>query len=269
MSTTKEEVTLTNNLLRNLVLNDKERDPSRLAINSDVKTSTTAMIINPFMRRKRSKSLSSVNNNLFGGCSCDKKLSRVRNVTQFKSYTKNNKKILREPVLKLFYSNVICCCDDKKDDDVYKADCQQYDKDCIKHKLFGSCNGKEPNFRTIVNACKQLSLANANDGVQDYLLPSFQGIRLDLDRKHRQNNTDSDTNVTNWSQPSTSCCTNTNCSTINCTGTNCVSNSSCSQQARMSASPPCDITIDELASYFETFVHIPKKMSSMAEMMYI
>ncbi|XP_013190541.1 uncharacterized protein LOC106134940 [Amyelois transitella] len=42
--------------------------------------------------------------------------------------------------------------------------------------------------------------------------------------------------------------------------------SSCSQQA---LNPPCDITIDELASYFETLVHIPKKMSSMAEMMYI
>lgn len=41
---------------------------------------------------------------------------------------------------------------------------------------------------------------------------------------------------------------------------------SCSQQA---LNPPCDITIDELASYFETLVHIPKKMSSMAEMMYI
>lgn len=41
---------------------------------------------------------------------------------------------------------------------------------------------------------------------------------------------------------------------------------SCSQQV---LNPPCDITIDELASYFETLVHIPKKMSSMAEMMYI
>lgn len=40
---------------------------------------------------------------------------------------------------------------------------------------------------------------------------------------------------------------------------------SCSQQA---LNPPCDVTIDELASYFETLVHIPKKMSSMAEMMY-
>lgn len=40
---------------------------------------------------------------------------------------------------------------------------------------------------------------------------------------------------------------------------------SCSQQA---LNPPCDVTIDELASYFETFVHIPKKMTTMAEMMY-
>lgn len=33
---------------------------------------------------------------------------------------------------------------------------------------------------------------------------------------------------------------------------------------------PCtdDITIDELASYFEDLVHIPKKMSDMAELMY-
>ncbi|XP_035905975.1 uncharacterized protein LOC118509461 [Anopheles stephensi] len=43
---------------------------------------------------------------------------------------------------------------------------------------------------------------------------------------------------------------------------------SCSQQARLNAMP-CDVTIDEMASYFETLVYIPKKMSSMAEMMYI
>lgn len=46
------------------------------------------------------------------------------------------------------------------------------------------------------------------------------------------------------------------------------SSSSCSQQVRMHSTNNCDVTIDELASYFETFVHIPKKMSSMAEMMY-
>lgn len=45
---------------------------------------------------------------------------------------------------------------------------------------------------------------------------------------------------------------------------------SCSQQARMTATGSCDdVTIDELASYFDVFVHIPKKMSHMAEMMYI
>ncbi|PSN44475.1 hypothetical protein C0J52_10950 [Blattella germanica] len=48
------------------------------------------------------------------------------------------------------------------------------------------------------------------------------------------------------------------------------SSQSCSQQARMTASGSCDdVTIDELASYFDVFVHIPKKMSHMAEMMYI
>lgn len=43
---------------------------------------------------------------------------------------------------------------------------------------------------------------------------------------------------------------------------------SCSQQAAGNATAD-DVTIDELACYFDTFVHIPKKMSSMAEMMYI
>lgn len=45
------------------------------------------------------------------------------------------------------------------------------------------------------------------------------------------------------------------------------SSNTCSVQARISP-PSCDITIGELASYFEEFVHIPKKMSHMAEMMY-
>ncbi|KAM8716559.1 hypothetical protein ACLKA7_003438 [Drosophila subpalustris] len=48
---------------------------------------------------------------------------------------------------------------------------------------------------------------------------------------------------------------------------------SCSQEAsnNTTTSPRnCDdVTIGELASYFDTMVHIPKKMSSMAEMMYI
>ncbi|XP_058120319.1 uncharacterized protein LOC131294837 [Anopheles ziemanni] len=50
--------------------------------------------------------------------------------------------------------------------------------------------------------------------------------------------------------------------------TNTAASASCSQQARLNAMP-CDVTIDEMASYFETLVYIPKKMSTMAEMMYI
>ena len=49
--------------------------------------------------------------------------------------------------------------------------------------------------------------------------------------------------------------------------------SSCSVQTRTDPSVPdyCDddTSVGELASYFELFVHIPKKMSSMAEMMYV
>lgn len=52
------------------------------------------------------------------------------------------------------------------------------------------------------------------------------------------------------------------------TGGQSTSSNTCSIQARISR-PSCDVTIDELASYFEEFVHIPKKMSHMAEMMYI
>ncbi|XP_012234241.1 oxidative stress-responsive serine-rich protein 1 isoform X2 [Linepithema humile] len=42
----------------------------------------------------------------------------------------------------------------------------------------------------------------------------------------------------------------------------------CSVQARISPPSSSDVTIGELAGYFEEFVHIPKKMSHMAEMMY-
>ncbi|XP_053957482.1 uncharacterized protein LOC128862778 [Anastrepha ludens] len=69
------------------------------------------------------------------------------------------------------------------------------------------------------------------------------------------------------------------CSPERNTGTSARStaSTSCSQQASNSvvavgnngSSSGDDVTIDELASYFDTFVHIPKKMSTMAEMMYI
>lgn len=45
--------------------------------------------------------------------------------------------------------------------------------------------------------------------------------------------------------------------------TDCNLEMSCSQEARLD-----DTSVDDLAGYFDDFVHIPKKMSSMAEMMY-
>lgn len=64
------------------------------------------------------------------------------------------------------------------------------------------------------------------------------------------------------------------CSNASLTSFNLNSSSrfSCSQEAGSSGASPRnsdDVTIVELASYFDTMVHIPKKMSSMAEMMYI
>ncbi|XP_020286432.1 uncharacterized protein LOC109856031 isoform X2 [Pseudomyrmex gracilis] len=46
------------------------------------------------------------------------------------------------------------------------------------------------------------------------------------------------------------------------------SSNTCSIQARISPPSSSDVTIGELAAYFEEFVHIPRKMSPMAEMMY-
>lgn len=220
----KEDAALSTNL-QNLEISDVKH--VKLKPNPDA-------ITNPFMKRRRSKSLSSVN---FGTSSCScaarKQLPRVKNAVHFKSSSKG-KKILREPILKLI-SNSKCSCDTKS-----ASAC----------KLFGQhgAGSDQEDFRSVVNACQQLSLANANDGVQDYLLPSFQSIRL-AENKQAATTEASNSNAVASSNSSNS--------------------SSCSQQARMSGSPPCDVTIDELASYFETFVHIPKKMSSMAEMMYI
>lgn len=59
-----------------------------------------------------------------------------------------------------------------------------------------------------------------------------------------------------------------NSASLSASSASAATSASCSQQARLNIMP-CDVTIDEMASYFETLVYIPKKMSSMAEMMYI
>lgn len=182
--------------------------------------------INPFMRRRRSKSLSSIN---FGSpCECIKRNQTIRHTTSFK---RPNKKILREPILKF-----VRCKHNSSETKPHTIKIHKSHK--RKEKLFGQCsNHNDQDFKSIIDACEQLSLDSSDVNLSNYSAPSFMRAR-------------SHSNI----QISDS--TNSNMG-------------SCSHQARMNVNPPCDITIDELASYFETFVHIPKKMSSMAEMMYI
>lgn len=195
-------------------------------------TMITSVESNPFMKRKRSKSLSSIS--LFGpSCTCNRR--QLFPLKQDVTFKKGQKKLLREPTLKLLNK-----CHHESNLYINK---RTFSSSKNKH-VFGQCasgkNSKNEDFRSIIDACQQLNLANVNDGVQDYTLRSF----------HQQRASD---NQSNSNAPKT------DMGSINTT---------CSHQARMSIAPPCDVTIDELASYFETFVHIPKKMSSMAEMMY-
>lgn len=108
-------------------------------------------------------------------------------------------------------------------------------KSCLKKdRLFGNTCQNDQDFKSIINGCEQLNI-NPCD-FKKFSSASFLSARSPSKFQKSDNS-----NV----------------------GT------SCSTQARMSTGTPCDVTIDELASYFETLVHIPKKMSSMAEMMYI
>ncbi|XP_060534813.1 uncharacterized protein LOC132707130 [Cylas formicarius] len=104
-------------------------------------------------------------------------------------------------------------------------------------KLFGQCTKHaEKDFKSLVDACEHLTLGNAQIRKR-YSGPCFLNVRTSIGGAKPENGS--------------------------------ANMASCSHQARMNSLPPCDVTIDELASYFETSVHIPKKMSTMAEMMYI
>ncbi|CAG9771049.1 unnamed protein product [Ceutorhynchus assimilis] len=170
---------------------------------------------NPF--RPRSKSLSSITSlttNRSKVCLCSKPPG-VKKTTSFKH---TNKKILRDPILKIV----------KFKTNHRKAKAQE--------KVLSHCF-KDKDFKSLMNACGKLSLDSSV--IHGELKESFQTARSAAPPKLHTPKTEQ------------------------------TSLASCSHQARVNANPPCDVTIDELASYFETSVHIPKKMSSMAEMMYI
>lgn len=193
------------------------------------KPATNESQTNIFMRRRRSKSLSSIN----FGTACDTCLKKNETIKHSVAFKRTNKKILREPILKF-----IRCTHE----DLQKK--KQHVMNSQKERLFGQFSKQDDiDFKTIVDGYEQLSLdSNGVESVKKFKSPSFQNARTQ--QCFRTSNL----------LPKTD---------------NSSMGSSCSHQARMNLTPPCDVTIDELASYFETLVHIPKKMSSMAEMMYI
>lgn len=117
-------------------------------------------------------------------------------------------------------------------------------------------------FKSLVNDCSNMSLSSTLDAPSD-----SQSFGLHRTKSVQMSQPNAMVNVN--SELDSSGIANVNSNAMNTsTSSNSSNSSTCSQQARMNSSS-CDVTIDELASYFETFVHIPKKMSSMAEMMYI
>lgn len=139
-------------------------------------------------------------------------------------------------------------------------------------RLFGNTtNNSMLDFKELVTQCADLTITSSdsngpsdNHNDTNYSKKSFKEVRQQSKRGDKNKNILNTTNPndilnntsnpnTNSSQPSTSASTS----------------ASCSQQARLECTIGCDVTIDEIASYFETLVYIPKKMSSMAEMMYI
>ena len=165
------------------------------------KKKTTIMLqdTNPFMKRRRSKSLSSIS--LFGPtCNCSKKSSL--HIKQDIAFKKSNKKIIREPVLKL-----IAKCH-------HKANLINKNNNAKKY-VFGQSNKITQDFRAVIDACQQLSLANVNDGVQDYSLKSFREARTYQNPNKAISKPESTVSTT------------------------------CSHQARMTVTPSCDVTIDD------------------------
>lgn len=174
--------------------------------------------------------------------------SKLENLIKNVSFkTKNTKKcILKKPIIK------------------YLGSCSNHNHNHYKiiknednvNKIFGENNTviDDDNFKSLANKYSSLSLDSCNN--------NSSSSRSTIHRLHSSNSLLGSINNNSKQYDNQQQGNNNN------TGT-----TSCSQQARINVrdipTSSCDITIDELASYFETFVHIPKKMSTMAEMMYI
>lgn len=142
------------------------------------------------------------------------------------------------------------------------------------NKVFGDKNasGKTSDFKTLSANVNILSgTSDTSDDSKD-VKKQYSGKNFDRRKEDEKNHVKPET-ANNRSSPSALSLLSAveNPSTgASTTGPSCPLHPvrstlpcSCSQQARMD-----DLSVDELAGYFEDFVYIPKKMSSMAEMMY-
>lgn len=186
-----------------------------------------------------------------------------KNATKFKTKLKR-KAILKEPILKFIgkciHQNHLRIKYSKNDSDDQLSqsdDVSTIETDCINQQIIFDDDNLD--FRTLANEYSSLSLATSTNGTGTNQL------------QYQNNDLISSQSSIIYRQNATTINNNNNTTNVNINNNN---STSCSQQARMNVNnitgtTSCDITIDELASYFETFVHIPKKMSTMAEMMYI
>lgn len=142
---------------------------------------------------------------------------------------KRSNKILKEPMLKFLQNEIEDNTNKNRSSNLIIDKCQ------CNCSLISNNNLENGNLYTLVDNCNRLKIST-NEELRS--------------TSNEENNT--------WWKKQVPC-------TLHSRGKP-ITSPSCSQQA---LNPACDVTIDELASYFETLVHIPKKMSSMAEMMYI
>lgn len=200
----------------------------------------------------------------------------------------NRKKVLREPVLKLS-QKCLHTKQRKKLGNIPNSILKKIINDNIQDEL----NKSYPTIEALsvddsigflrINSEERIASSRRKSGISDFceLIAECQSLLETNPIKYNKNRSQKIRHKEKISE--------TNCDESNkeVSKHNNISkaSTSCSQQARISAtsvangnnsssmvstsSSPCDVTIDELACYFETFVHIPKKMSSMAEMMYI
>ena len=217
----------------------------------------------------------------------------VKSTTNFKpskneralDKTKKNS-IIKEAVLKLNNTGTNCLSDDLAST-LLKETCKF--SICGKNsKIFG--HGTVAKDFKALNISQDSRQAKDDTSIQDdYQASSFQRARSNTmpslkrgpgpgggssnnsNNNNNSNSSSSNSNSNSSNNNNNNNTNNNNNSQLEITGSTSGQSSTsntCSAQARISP-PSCDVTIDELASYFEEFVHIPKKMSHMAEMMYI